>query len=97
MIHVGGSGDWKVIEDLLKSIEIPRMAKVRQIFPHPKEVDVAGELRRQIAEKKTLSSLKKGSRIAIAVGSRGISNLPLAVRVLGEEVRAAGGEPFIVP
>jgi hypothetical protein len=97
MIHVGGNGDWKVIEDLLKDIEIPRMVKVRQIFPHPQAVDVAQELRRQIAKKKVLSSLQKGSRIAVAVGSRGISNLPLTVKVLGEELRARGAEPFIVP
>ncbi|MDR1933959.1 MAG: nickel-dependent lactate racemase, partial [Spirochaetales bacterium] len=97
MIHVGGQGDWKVIENLLKDIKIPRMAKVRQIFPHPPAVDVEAEIRRQLAEKKLLPPLKKGSSIAIAVGSRGIANLPLAVRVLGEEVRAVGGEPFIVP
>ncbi|MCL1818470.1 MAG: nickel-dependent lactate racemase, partial [Spirochaetaceae bacterium] len=97
MIHTGGNGDWKVIDDLLKDIKIPRMAKVRQIFSHPKEVNVEEEIRRQIAEKKPLAGLKKGSRIAIAVGSRGISNLPLAVKVLGQEVRAAGAEPFIVP
>jgi hypothetical protein len=97
MMHVGGNGDWKVIGDLLKDIKIPRMAKVRQIFPHPPAVDVAGEIRRHIAEKKLLPPLKKGTSVAIAVGSRGISNLPLAVKVLGEEVRAAGGEPFIVP
>ena len=109
MIQTGGNGDWKVIDDLLKGIEIPRFVKVRQLFPHPPELDVAAEIRRQIAEKNLLGALQKGeaplrgaapqrkARIAIAVGSRGISNLPLAVKVLGEEVRAAGGEPFIVP
>ena len=97
MIHVGCNGDWKVIDDLLKDIRIPRMAKARQIFSHPKEVDVEAEIRRQIAGKKLLAGLKKGSRVAIAVGSRGISNLPRAVKVLGEELRAAGAEPFIVP
>lgn len=90
-MQVGGSGDWKVIEELLDGIKIPRFVKVRQTFPHPPEVDVAAEIRSQIKNKGLLSSVKKGSRIAIAVGSRGISNLPLAVKVLGEEVRAAGG------
>jgi len=97
MINVGGNGDWKVIDDLLNGIQIPRFVKVRQIFSNPPPVDVAAEIRRQIKEKNLLGSLHKGARIAIAVGSRGISNLPLAVKVLGEEVRAAGGEPFIVP
>jgi hypothetical protein len=97
MIHVGGNGDWKVIEDLLKDIRIPRMVKVRQIFPHPPELDVEAEIRGQIAEKSLLGGIKKGDRIAIAVGSRGISNLPLTVKTLGGEIRAAGAEPFIVP
>ena len=97
MIQIGGNGDWKFIGDLLAGIQIPRFVKVKQIFPHPPEVDVAAEIRRQIKEKNLLGSLQKGARIAIAVGSRGISNLPLAVKVLGEEVRAAGGDPFIVP
>ena len=97
MIQTGGNGDWKAIEDLLKDIQVPRFVKIRQIFPHPPEVDVAQEIRTQIGDKKLLGSMPKGARIAIAVGSRGISNLPLAVKVLGEEIRAAGGDPFIVP
>ena len=97
MMQVGGNGDWNAIEELLSDIRIPRFVKVRQIFPHPPELDVAAEIRSRIREKDLLNSVKKGGRIAIAVGSRGISNLPLAVKVLGEEVRAAGGEPFIVP
>jgi len=97
MIQTGGNGDWKVIADLLGNVQIPRFVKVRQIFPHPPQVDIAAEIRSQISKKNLLNPLKKGARIAIAVGSRGISNLPLAVKVLGEEVRAAGGEPFIVP
>ena len=97
MIQTGGNGGWSVIEDLLKDIQIPRMAKVRQIFPHPPELDVEAEIRKQIRGKNALGPVKKGDRIAVAVGSRGISNLPLAVKVLGQEVRAAGGEPFIVP
>jgi hypothetical protein len=36
-------------------------------------------------------------RIAIAVGSRGISNLPLLVKTVSDFVKARGGRPFIVP
>ena len=97
MIKIGGNGNWKFIEDLLKDIKIPRFAKVKQVFPVHATVDVETEIIRKIEEKKLLTSLQKGARIAIAVGSRGIANLPLAVKVLGRELRTAGAEPFIVP
>jgi hypothetical protein len=37
-----------------------------------------------------------GRRVALLVGSRGISNLPLIVRQVGKQVQAAGGQPFVV-
>lgn len=39
----------------------------------------------------------RGKRIAVAVGSRGIDRLPGVVRAVVGEIRAQGGEPFIVP
>lgn len=44
-----------------------------------------------------LANLVPGARIAIAVGSRGISNIALIARSVVEAVRAAGGDPFIIP
>lgn len=97
MISVGGSGSWKVIEDLLKDINLPRMVRVRQIFPRPVVKDVAEEVRGKLTRTGVLSSLKAGSTVALAVGSRGIANQPLIVKTLVEEIVRAGGRPFIVP
>ena len=41
--------------------------------------------------------IPKGARIAIAVGSRGIANLPLIVRNTAQWVKEMGGHPFLVP
>lgn len=41
--------------------------------------------------------VRPGMRIAIAVGSRGISNLSLIVRTTVEFLRAQGAQPFIIP
>lgn len=38
-----------------------------------------------------------GKQIAIAVGSRGIANIPIIVKSVIECVKASGGTPFIVP
>ncbi len=42
-------------------------------------------------------TIKKGSRIAIAVGSRGISQIHEIVRVVAQWVKDKGGYPFIIP
>jgi hypothetical protein len=40
---------------------------------------------------------RKGSRIAITAGSRGIDNIAAVLRTVAGFVRARGGEPFLVP
>lgn len=71
------------------------MFKVQQRFRAEKLGDVAVALRSELTSSGVV--LKRGSRIAIAVGSRGITNLPLIVGEIVAWVRARGGEPFIVP
>ena len=69
------------------------MYLVRQRFPAAKLADVPGQLQAELARQ----TIRRGARIAIAVGSRGIANLPALVRGVTDWVRAQGGEPFIVP
>ena len=64
MFKTGGDGDWKVIDGLLSNITIPRFVRIRQVFPHPAQVDVAAEIRAGIRGKNL--NLKKGARIAVA-------------------------------
>ena len=71
------------------------MFKVRQRFRAEKLVDIPDTLRAELANCGV--TIKSGAHIAIAVGSRGISNLPLIVREVVAWVRTQGGEPFIVP
>jgi Lactate racemase N-terminal domain len=97
MIKVGGPDNWKVIDDLLGGIRIPRMARVRQRFQRPVVDDIAGTVRLELRTKNLIKPVQPGQTVAIAVGSRGIANQPLVVRTIVEELRSAGGEPFIVP
>ena len=43
------------------------------------------------------SQIKPGSKIAIAVGSRGIANIDTIVKEVVDAVKRAGGTPFIIP
>ena len=78
-------------------MQLPRMAKARQIFNQPSVKDVPGEIRKQLKAKNLSSRVKPGQRIAVTAGSRGIANIVLILRTVVEELKAVGAEPFIVP
>ncbi|MES9737710.1 lactate racemase domain-containing protein [Peribacillus frigoritolerans] len=86
-----------IISELLREIQLPKMVKVRQKFRTPQIADVAGEVRKAIKEAGVLSRINEEDRVAIAVGSRGIADLPTLVRETVATVKEAGGNPFIVP
>ena len=74
---------------------LPRMLAVRQIFPSTPPLDISAEIRRQM--KPVAGRLKPGASIAVAVGSRGITNLRGIVAEVLHALREAGAKPFIVP
>ena len=74
-------------------MNLPQMYLVRQHFAAEKLADVTGKLQAELK----FHAITPGQRIAIAVGSRGIANLPVVVSSVADWVRAQGGEPFIVP
>jgi len=71
------------------------MFHVRQRFARPQVQDPACALRAELAGCGV--RLKPGSRVAIAVGSRGIANLESLVREIVSWARRLQAEPFIVP
>ena len=86
-----------IIQELIKGISLPRMVKVRQVFPAPEVTNLAETLRAEIAKHGVGDCIKPGMCIAIAVGSRGLAEIPLITRVVVEEISKRGGKPFIVP
>jgi hypothetical protein len=85
------------IDRLLDPIPIPRLVKVRQSFERPQVADVAGELVHKLGAAGAFARVKKGDRVAITAGSRGITGLPLVLKTIASEIRKAGGEPFLFP
>ena len=86
-----------IISELLREIQLPKMVKVRQKFDAPQLADVAGEVHKALREAGVLSRISKKDSVAIAVGSRGVADLPILVRETVAAVKNAGGKPFIVP
>ena len=75
----------------------PRMIPVRQNFPDRRIHDIPAEVRKHLGSSEFGASLKPGSRIAIGVGSRGISNIALIVKSVVEFWKSAGHQPFLFP
>jgi hypothetical protein len=74
-----------------------KLLPIRQRLPHRNLPDIPGAIHRELMSCAFVPRLKPGSRIAIGVGSRGISNLPEIVRSVIDFFRATGVDPFIFP
>jgi len=73
----------------------PEFMRVRRRFTAERIEDVGAAARHELAQSGI--RLKPGSRIAVAVGSRGIANLLDLVREVTTWVAAQGATPFLVP
>jgi hypothetical protein len=69
--------------------------RVRQNFARGAVPDTAATVAREAG--KLAAGLRPGARIAVAVGSRGITNLAAIVRGTIDVLKAAGAVPFIIP
>ncbi len=87
----------KRTNDLLNSINIPKMVKVRQIFESEKIDDLKRTLEKSLNEEKISERIKPGMSIAITSGSRGIDNISNITREVVDFIKEKGAYPFIVP
>jgi len=75
----------------------PRMIELRQNFPASPKLEFPSLLRNQFEAGGILARLAPGMRIAVGVGSRGITSLTETVKAVIGILKDAGTEPFIVP
>ena len=85
-----------IITDLLADIALPKMVRVRQ-FSAAEVDDVAAAVREEIRRPEIARRVKPGMRIAVGVGSRGMAEIELIVRVTIEELKRLGAKPFMCP
>jgi hypothetical protein len=70
---------------------------VKQKFPDRRIPDIPAAVRAELAASPVGKQLKPGSRIALACGSRGISNIAVIVRAVVDYWKSQGMQPFIFP
>lgn len=88
-----------VVADLVKDTYVPKMFRVKQVFPRPKieKEEIPGIIQNLLSQEKFASRVKPGMRIAITAGSRGVANVALTTRCIADFVKSRGASPFVVP
>jgi len=78
-------------------MKLPRILLVRQHFPDHSIKDIPAEVRRTLSAAGFGARLKPGARVALGVGSRGITNLSTIVKAVVDYWKDQGMKPFIFP
>ena len=86
-----------ILQDLLKDIPLPKMAKVKQQFDEEKLENLELALRDKLELETIKQKVKPGMEIAIAVGSRGMDCLVDITAITVQFLKDLGAKPFIVP
>ncbi len=81
----------------MSAMTFPRMVEVQQKIRSLKLDDYISAIREELRKKRLDEKVNAGSRIAVTAGSRGIAHYAEILSTVIEEVKKAGGEPFIVP
>src|SRR3954471_8521338 len=79
------------------SIRMPKLIEVRQTYPASPPLEFQRLLAEQFDKEGLNGKILPGMRIAVGVGSRGISNLKEIVEAVIRVLIRAGAQPFIVP
>ena len=88
---------FKYVDEQPFEHRIPSVVTVRQQFEEHRIEDIPGVLRQQLQRPEISNRIKKGARIAIGAGSRGIANIALVVKTLVDILKEKGAEPFVFP
>jgi len=79
------------------NLPLPKMAPIRQKFSEAEVKDIPSEIERLFQRDAKMKRIKKGSRIAVTGGSRGIQAIDKTTLAVIQELKRLGAEPFIVP
>ncbi len=78
-------------------MNLPRFVLAQQSFPNRAILDIPNHIRAELSQSDCASRVPRGARIAIGVGSRGISNIATIVKSVVGFWKEQGAEPFIFP
>jgi uncharacterized protein (DUF362 family) len=76
---------------------MPKMMEVKRPTTRSKALDFRSMVPESLARSGSLGKVAPGMKIAVGVGSRGISNLAEVVKAVLQALKDKGANPFIVP
>jgi hypothetical protein len=75
----------------------PQLVPIRSSFPRPRVPDVRAATSEAVLAVLSAAGVKKGARVAITAGSRGIDAIAEITRAAVDATRSVGCSPYIVP
>src|SRR5882672_1556613 len=78
-------------------MNFPKFVLAEQSFPHRAIPNIGEHIRRELAQSDFVARVPKGGRVAIGVGSRGISNIATIAKAVVDFWKEQGFKPFIFP
>lgn len=86
-----------VLDKILAPIKIPKMCRVRQIFDQQRLDQIQEAVDQGICSPTCSEKITPGMRVAVAVGSRGISEIDKITKQAIDSLKKLGALPFIIP
>ncbi|URN93568.1 MAG: lactate racemase domain-containing protein [Candidatus Pristimantibacillus lignocellulolyticus] len=86
-----------ILQELVKNIPVPKMAKVKVTFDNSHIEHLSEQLLLKLDRPEIVDQIKPGMEIAIAVGSRGLDRLVELTKCTVQFLQDHGAKPFIVP
>lgn len=83
-------------DSLLSNIQLPRMASICVTYDNHRMENIAQAVRQELLACCGIETVHR-KRVAVAVGSRGLANLPVLVKTTVDILREKGADVFIVP
>ncbi len=83
---------------MLKSVQLPPVMRVKLTHPTAPAIEnMEKAVADEMAKARRLKALPAGAKIAVAVGSRGISGIAQIARATVDQLKTMGFVPFIIP
>jgi hypothetical protein len=78
-------------------VPYPKILRIRQSFERPVVADVPAAVRAALERLDLGRTIRPGHTVALTAGSRGIANIPAALRATADFLKRLGARPFLIP